>query len=234
MDNEKDSETSRSARPNHTIMAYNGIRKMLFHHELVPGQKLGYRELAERLNMSMTPVIQALKFLEFQGLVRHEPNRGYYIEPINIKEIEEIYNLRIIIEVALLSESSKVINEIDIKILRATLKDYESARQTENFNQLLIEHRNFHLNLARISQCRIQVQILNTLFDLLYFKYGGNIIFSSFEGSVNTEHHSILDAVASKNLSVAKKLLSEHLLNTKKRILSDFGKMIIEREAAHF
>ena len=62
----------------HTQKAYMGIRRMLFHNEIGPGQKISYRDLAERLKMSSTPVIQAFKQLEFQELVRHEPNHGYY------------------------------------------------------------------------------------------------------------------------------------------------------------
>jgi DNA-binding GntR family transcriptional regulator len=48
-----------------TWKAYTGIRNMLFHNEIMPGQKIAYRDLAERLGMSQTPVIQALKWLEF-------------------------------------------------------------------------------------------------------------------------------------------------------------------------
>ena len=62
----------------HAQKAYAGIRRMLFHNEIVPGQKIGYRDLAERIGMSQTPVIQALKWLEFQGLVRHEPQPGLF------------------------------------------------------------------------------------------------------------------------------------------------------------
>lgn len=56
----------------HSHQASKGIRRMLSHKELVPGQKIAYRELAEQLHMSSTPIIQALKWLEIQGFVRHE------------------------------------------------------------------------------------------------------------------------------------------------------------------
>ena len=51
-----------------TRRAYQGIRSLMLHNEIAPGQKISYRELAERLGMSQTPVIQALKWLEFQQL----------------------------------------------------------------------------------------------------------------------------------------------------------------------
>ncbi|MDP2268665.1 MAG: GntR family transcriptional regulator, partial [Deltaproteobacteria bacterium] len=71
-------------------IAYQGIRHMLYNKELVPGQRIAYRDLAERLDLSPTPIIQALKWLEIQGFVQHEPNRGYIMAPFSLKEIEEL------------------------------------------------------------------------------------------------------------------------------------------------
>ena len=56
-----------------TQEAYMGIRRMFFNNEIIPGQKISYRDLAERPGMSATPIIQALKRLEFQGLVSMSP-----------------------------------------------------------------------------------------------------------------------------------------------------------------
>ena len=104
-----------------TQEAYMGIRRMFFLNEIIPGQKISYGDLAKRLDMSTTPVIQALKRLEYQGLVRHEPNRGYYTENISLKEITEIYEFRELIETSLLP---KIISRIDKKGLK-TLKKKE-------------------------------------------------------------------------------------------------------------
>ncbi len=73
-------------------IAYQGIRHMLYTKELVPGQKIAYRDLAEKLQLSPTPIIQALKWLELQGFVTHEANRGYYMAPFSLEEIEELYD----------------------------------------------------------------------------------------------------------------------------------------------
>ena len=72
------------------LKAYLGIRRMFFVNDIHPGQKISYGELAKRLGMSTTPVIQTLKRLDDQGLVRYEPNRGYFTEEISLKEIIEI------------------------------------------------------------------------------------------------------------------------------------------------
>ena len=51
-----------------TYKAYNAIRQMLFYNEIQPGQKIKYKDLASRIGVSMTPVIQALKWLEFRNI----------------------------------------------------------------------------------------------------------------------------------------------------------------------
>jgi len=83
-------------------IAYQGIRHMLYTKELVPGQKIAYRDLAEKLQLSPTPIIQALKWLELQGFVTHEANRGYYMAPFSLEEIEELYELRELVEPSLI------------------------------------------------------------------------------------------------------------------------------------
>lgn len=221
-------------RANHTVEAYNGIRQMLFHNEIVPGQKIGYRDLSERLKMSMTPVIQALKFLEFQGLVRHEPNRGYYTEPIYIREVEEIYDIRNLIEVSLLPECIKRLDENGIHRLQTTLEAHKKAIKERRFNQRLIEHKNFHFALASLSECRTKLQVLRYLFDLLYLKFGGSILFASFMGETDTEHQGICEAVVAKDLKLSQKRLSEHILSTKTRVVADVGRMISEKETVKF
>ena len=95
------------AQTDHVSMAYDGIRMMLLNNEIRPGRKISYRQLAEKLDMSLTPVIQALKRLEYQGLVRHEPNRGYFIEPMSLQEVQEIYDMREILEISLLPDVIK-------------------------------------------------------------------------------------------------------------------------------
>ena len=61
-------KASKSGSEDLTRKAYTGIRRMLFLNEITPGQKIHYRDLAEELGMSQTPVIHALRWLEFQGL----------------------------------------------------------------------------------------------------------------------------------------------------------------------
>ncbi len=66
---------------------------MVFLNELRPGQKVAYRVMAKRLGISLTPVVQALKHMEFLGLLQHEPNRGFFIKPIVVDEVSVAFEM---------------------------------------------------------------------------------------------------------------------------------------------
>jgi len=218
----------------HTRKAYQGIRQMLFHNEIVPGQKIAYRDLAERLGMSQTPVIQALKWLEFQGLVRHERHRGYYTEPVSIQEVEEIYDFRKQIELALLPRTMDRLDAVSIKKLEAALNAHLKASREIYLHDRLLRDMEFHLTLAALSGNRVQHQTLRLLFDLLYLKYGGNILFSTSMDKADTAHKKLFNHLRDNNLAEAKTVLSQHINSVKKHVLNGLERLIKEKGKAEF
>lgn len=225
----KKKSKSKMGREDHAQMAYLGIRQMLFTGEIVPGQKISYRELAERMDMSLTPVIQALKRFEHQGLVRHEPNRGYFTEPISLQEVEEIYELREVIEVSLLSESLKRLDETHLTRLGGLLNNDETATREVVLNERLRKDREFHLTLAGISGRKIQVQVLEHLFDLLYLKYSGSLIFVASERVVGSQHQAVLEAIATRDVKKARQAMCTHFRVVKKHALESLKQVLASR-----
>ena len=214
----------------HTQMAYQGIRRMLYHKELVPGQKVAYRELAERLGMSHTPIIQALKWLEIQGFVRHETHRGYFMEPFRLEEVEEIYELRELLEPSLLSDAMGQLDANGEKKLKAALDAHRSADRESYLKERLFKNREFHLSLAALSGKQTQVRLLQNIFDVLFLKYGGNYLPGKSLDSVDQEHQKIFDCVVSGNLKGAKAVLRRHIRNVKKQVLTSYRRMLEEKE----
>lgn len=228
--------SAKKQRPSagHTHKAYQGIRHMLFHNEIVPGQKIAYRDLAERLNMSQTPVIQALKWLEFQGLVRHERHRGYYTEPVSIQEVEEIYDFREQIELALLPRTMARLDAASINTLEEALDAHLKASREIYLHDRLLRDMEFHLSLAALSGNQVQHQTLRLLFDLLYLKYGGNILFSTSMEKADTAHKELFNHIRDSNLTGAKRVLSQHIRNVKKHVLDGLDRLMKEKDRAGF
>lgn len=212
----------------HSQQAYKGIRRMLYHKELVPGQKIAYRELAEQLHMSPTPIIQALKWLEIQGFVRHEPHRGYHIEPFSLQEVEEIYELRELLELSLLPVAFEHLDEEGIQQLESALKAHLSAIREFYLKERLFKNMEFHLALAALSGKETHLRILRNIFDLLFLKYGGNYLPIASLTSVDQEHQEIFDCVVSRDLKGAQAVLSQHISNVKRQVLQSLRQMLDE------
>ena len=213
-------------------IAYQGIRRMIYTRELVPGQKIAYRDLAEKLHLSPTPIIQALKRLELLGFVAHEPNRGFYMTPFSIKEIEEIYEMRELIEPSLLRATIHNLNKESLGKLKEALTAHLAADREEYLKERLFKNREFHLTLASLSGKETQIRILEDLFDILFLKYS-NLPRTSLTAT-DQEHQEIYDTVAVRSLERAQSVLKNHVTNVKVQVLSSVRKMLAEQEKGEF
>ena len=226
-----------------TKKAHMLIRQMMFHNEIVPGQKLAYRDLAQRLNMSLTPVSNALKYMEFQGLVRKELNRGYFTEPISMKEVKEIYDFRELIEISLLADSIANLDRKGKQRLRGAFEASVETSDSSYISQRASKDVRFHMTLAELSQNQTQTRALGHLFDLLYLKYGGDILFSQYmkpedfaahiAGTASC-HQQIFDAVVARDLERAKKALSRHIRAVKEDVLNGLQRMLEDKHTSVF
>jgi DNA-binding GntR family transcriptional regulator len=213
--------------------AYHAIRKMLYHKELVPGQKIVYRGLTEKLDMSPTPIIQALKCLEFQGFVLRKPNCGYHIAPCSLEELEELFEMRELLEPSLIPAVAEQLNEDGLNLLKSALEAHRSASGTRS-TERLFRNRDFHLTLASLSKKPNRIRILQNIFDLLFLKYGGNYLPVASLTSFDHEHHEIFDCVAAKKVKEAQKLLSAHTANVRERVISGYKQMIEDKNSLEF
>lgn len=212
-----------------TQQAYEGIRRMLFYNEVVPGQKVSYRELAEKLGMSLTPVIQAMKRLEHQGLVQHEPNRGYFTAPMSIQEVEEIFDLRELIEISLLPAVIDNINNSALRQLRLIIKEDATAPKEDFLNQKLLNDWKFHLAVAAISGRRTQLNILEHLFDLLYLKYRGSLLFVASQKTVGSLHEQLILSLENRDLKQTRKIMRKHFRTIKGHALKALNSMMVDK-----
>ncbi len=208
--------------------AYQGIRRMFFVNEIGPNQKLSYADLAKKLKMSTTPVIQALKKLEFQGLVRHEPNRGYYTQSISLEEIVEIYDFRELIERSLLRKTITLLDAQKLELLEMALTAHLEAVRDIFLKERLLKDMEFHLTLAQLSGCRIQVETLRSLFDLLYLKYRGSMLFVTPMEQVDSAHRELFDCIAARRTEDAELVLGEHIRQVKTHAITSIGKILDE------
>lgn len=202
-----------------TYQAYLEIRRMLFYNEIQPGQKIRYKNLATQIGVSMTPVIQALKWLEFRNIVRHEQNKGYYINEISLKEITEVYDTRLLLELSLVPAIIKNLDDLGIEKLKKAYNHYETAVVKEQYHQRMYTDMQFHMTLASLSKCKIQLKILDELFDVLLLRYNRNLLFLSVMDTSLKEHAQIFDALEQRNRNLLHTTLTQHITLVREHII---------------
>jgi DNA-binding GntR family transcriptional regulator len=227
-------KTEKVQKEDSSQIAYQGIRHMLYNKEIVPGQRIAYRDLAEKLELSPTPIIQALKWLELQGFVLHEPNRGYSMAPFSLKEIEELYEIRELIEPSLISATIQKLDKKGISELKEALEEHLSAEREFYLKERLFKNREFHMTLASLSGKTTQIRILQNVFDMLFLKYGGNYFPISSLSATDKAHQEIYDAVALRSLERAQSVLKNHLTNVKIQVMTSIKKILAEQERTEF
>lgn len=95
------SETEKSGRGVPAKIA-NELRSLIARGTLAPGMRLGQTELAEQFNASRVPVREALKLLSSEGIIEHDPNRGFFVTRLSRDEAEQLFTLRHLVEDELL------------------------------------------------------------------------------------------------------------------------------------
>jgi DNA-binding GntR family transcriptional regulator len=196
---------------NATDRAYRTIKEMISQYQLVPGQKITYDQLVEKIKMSKTPIINALNRLEQEEFVSSIHNRGFFIKSIDINEVDELFEVREALESKTIAASIKnqtpeMINEIEKAMINH--REYHSDIVTRKRQAL---DAIFHLRIAEMSGNKNLTRILKHVLEHIYLRHRHEGIPPQRQFVTAKEHQAIFDAIRNKNVSKAQKLMLKHV-----------------------
>lgn len=126
------------------------IQTLINRGTLSPGVHLGQAELADRFSTSRVPVREALKLLAAQGTLLHDPNRGFFVAQLSSDEAKQLYRLRHLLEVDLLS-TVEWPDKQKVAELNALVKDLERLVASDARSDWATKHREFQLHVFGLS-----------------------------------------------------------------------------------
>lgn len=151
----------RPQRPatSHKLRVYRTLRQDILTLALRPGQLLVERELAARFRVSKTPIREALALLEQDGLVEIVPRRGVLVTPVSVRDVRELFELRMALEGAAAQLAAGRITEDELARLDGLIAESRGAQaeaarrpgEGKGWRRLLEINRAFHLTIARAS-----------------------------------------------------------------------------------
>jgi len=196
---------------------YNKIKDMMYYSDLAPGQKLIYQELARRLNVSITPITQALNRLKDSNLVRYVPNRGYFVREITEEEVDELYDARAALETWLVPAVIKNLNSQNLREIKKSFRQYNA--ESENHRLLIIKDAQFHLKIAELSNNRTICRLLTGILEEICIKYRPEYMGLERIGQAVQEHREILNALTKGDADAAIAAMIDHNQRGREHIL---------------
>jgi len=190
---------------------YHKIKQMIYFNQLAPGQKLIYKDLSRRLNVSITPVIQALNRLEASGLVDYVPNKGYFVGEITETEARNLYQAREALEIFLLPKVLSNLNSERLDEIKDSFKRYRKANENGNGRELVLLDSQFHLKIAEYAHNEVILKLLKQIFEQIYLKYRAEYLSNDRIKMVLKEHRELLSALRRADLEAAIEVTREHI-----------------------
>ena len=194
--------------------AYDLLLEAIESGSLSPGARLREAELAQRFSISRTPVREALKRLETQGLISHEPHHGSVVARIDYGQICELYLMREILEGAAAGLAARHATAVEIDVLyEMVARDRTLIGQPQ---QLAEANRLFHIQLRNSARNRYLSQTLEN-FRLSLALLAGTALGAPGRGSESIdEHQALVDAIAARDASRAEEISRNHIRNALK------------------
>jgi len=202
--------------------AYWEIKNMIFQQKISPGQKLIYRELAEKLNMSQTPITYALGRLEQEGFVELIPNSGYSVKEIDIKELEDLFDIREALEVHAFLLAIKNQTDEGLKTLEKKIQEHKQYIPPVYDRKKLVLDANVHLEIARMSGNKVLVKHLLQLYEHIYLRHRVELMNPARIFVSSKEHLKIFGLIKDRNSSEAVKLIRAHIRAAKENMISHY------------
>jgi len=172
--------------------------------ELLPGQMISESDLVRQFEVSKTPIREALKMLTQEGLVRSMPSIGYVVAPIDLDELQEIYDMQKILETAAVERAIERITDEELDRLEELVGESFILSDKESIIRWFKSNTEFHIAIAEASGNRRLVEALRNVLEEM-FRPG---FLAELYSGVNTEvfiadHRRIVEALRRKDAKLA-------------------------------
>lgn len=201
-------------------IAYEKIKEAIIVSELAPGQEVSESQLADRFDMGRAPLRRALASLTQEGLVRPQTRRGYVIAPLTMKDIHDIWDIRLLLETEAARQAAGRVDEKYLRNLdRVCKKGYKHGDRASQ-RAYLSANREFHLAICLSSGntrlAKIVEQLIDHMSRMLYL----GILVSPSADQWEHGHSELVTALVHGEGDRAAAIMKEHLESGRESVLN--------------
>ncbi len=200
-------------------VVFKTLRQAILKGDMEPGERLMEITLANKLGVSRTPIREAIRKLELEGLVHMVPRKGAIVASISEKDMRDVLEVRVTLEELAVKLAIQNMEEPDIDQLRRAAKKFESAVIARDIVDIVEADVMFHDVIYNRTNNGRLIQIINNLREQMY-RYRLEYVKDARTHSILiSEHQDIITALEKRDVDEAKNAVRQHIINQEKGIV---------------
>ncbi|WP_187355575.1 GntR family transcriptional regulator [Paenibacillus tengchongensis] len=205
-------------KQNQAEIAYSSILRDIEENKLTPGQPIIEEEYAKKLDMSRTPVREAIRLLSVDGFITVYPRKGAYVSVLTAQDVNECYEMMEGVEGMIAYLAAKQPSEADLKQLQELIDRMNEQKELADFYKWKECDIEFHRTLHRMCSNKLLIRHVEKLFHKTYqiqtrFVTGFNL------EKATLEHQGILDALKARNPEKARQYTQQNWNRARQELL---------------
>lgn len=207
-------------------VVFNTLRQAILKGELKPGERLMEIQLAQRLGVSRTPVREAIRKLELEGLVLMIPRKGAEVAEITIQDLEDVLEVRAALEELAVKDACDHITPEQLEELREANEEFEKVLQGNDLIAYVHADMHFHEIIYDATNNKRLLQILNNLREQMYRYRMEYMKDKRTHQRLLKEHAAIGQALRDHDKQKAGEAICIHIQNQKESIINSLKKKV--------
>lgn len=201
--------------------AYDQIKRRILENDMEAGFQVLEQELAQMLDMSRTPVREALIRLAEEGMIEIRPRHGMRVLPVSADDMQEIYEILTSLEsTAAELAAARGVTDAELAELRQALKDMDAALENDDLRRWAAADETFHLLLVRYSGNERLVALVSSFWAQTHRIRLVTLRLRPKPLNSNKDHGAVVDAIAQRDREAARRLHHRHRVKNGKMLVS--------------
>ncbi len=196
------------------------LREGILSGRLQPGMAMVETKLAEELGVSRTPIREAIRKLELEGLVTSVPNKGVVVKGISVQDVEDIYTIRYYLESLAARWAVERMRPEELQRLEENMELMEFYTRKNDLDMVNAKNTEFHEIIFRATKSKPLRQILSTLQEQVQRARTASLKVPGRAEKALEEHRAILGAFTRKDVEAAAELITAHIKNSRYNLLT--------------
>lgn len=199
-------------------LVYEAIKNDILSRTYRMGERLSPNDLAERFQASKTPIKEALRRLEHEGLVEAIPRVGYFVSHMTLQDVQDLFQLRLILEGASAELAALHITKQELRELEAIPCDWVEG-DLDSYHQYLKDNSAFHVKVAQATRNQELADLVVSLLERMHSLLLWELELRNRPEEFAQEHHDLIEALSNRDGVLARKVMEDAIEKAREALL---------------